>query len=47
VKSSDPDDVVYIRPMDAGANMLVGYEFGNRVSFQLNTQLGLTKINPE
>ena len=47
VKSSDPDDVVYIRPMDAGANMLVGYEFGNRVSFQLNTQLGLAKINPE
>jgi len=47
VMNSDPDDVVYIRPMDAGANMLVGYEFGNRVSFQLNTQLGLTKINPE
>jgi len=47
VQSSDPDDVVYIRPMDAGANMLVGYEFGNRLSFQLNTQLGLTKINPE
>ena len=47
VQNSDPDDVVYIRPLDAGANMLVGYEFGNRVSFQLNTQLGLTKINPE
>jgi hypothetical protein len=27
--------------------MIVGYEFGNKVSFQLNTQLGLTKINPE
>jgi len=27
--------------------MLVGYEFANKVSFQLNTQLGLTKINPE
>ena len=47
VKISDPDDVVYIRPMDAGANFLVGYEFGNRVSFQLNTQLGLLKVNPE
>ena len=33
--------------MDAGANMMAGYEFGNRVSVQLNTQLGLTKINPE
>ncbi|HET9746067.1 MAG TPA: porin family protein [Chitinophagaceae bacterium] len=47
VMTSDPDDVVYIRPLDAGANILAGYEFGNRVSFQLNTQLGLTKINPE
>ncbi|HEX6172205.1 MAG TPA: porin family protein [Chitinophagaceae bacterium] len=47
VMNSDPDDVVYIRPMDAGANMLAGYEFGNKVSFQLNAQLGLTKINPE
>ncbi|HLF46983.1 MAG TPA: outer membrane beta-barrel protein [Chitinophagaceae bacterium] len=47
VKITDPDDVFYLRPLDAGANMLVGYEFGNRVSFQLNTQLGLLKINPE
>jgi len=47
VNNSDPVDVVYIRPLDAGANLLVGYEFGNKISFQLNTQLGLTKINPE
>ena len=47
VSSSDPGDVVYIRPMDAGINMLAGYEFSNKVSFQLNTQLGLAKINPE
>lgn len=47
VSSSDPNDVVYIRPMDAGANLLAGYEFSNRFSFQLNTQLGLAKINPE
>jgi hypothetical protein len=47
VASSDPNDVVYIRPMDAGANLLAGYEFSNRFSFQLNTQLGLVKINPE
>jgi hypothetical protein len=33
------------RPMDAGANLLVGYELANRLSLQLNTQLGLTKIN--
>ena len=47
VKSSDPNDVFYLRPMDAGANMLAGYEFSNKISFQLNAQLGLTKINPE
>ncbi|MEI9909283.1 MAG: porin family protein [Bacteroidota bacterium] len=47
VALSDPDDVAYYRPIDAGANMLVGYEFSNKISFQLNTQLGLTKINPD
>jgi hypothetical protein len=47
VKNSDPDNVAYIRPLDAGANFLAGYEFGNRLSFQLNAQLGLIKINPE
>lgn len=46
VKASDADNVVYIKPMDAGANMLLGYEFANKVSFQLNAQLGLTEINP-
>jgi hypothetical protein len=47
VKATDPNDVVYLRPLDAGANLLAGYEFSNRFSFQLNAQLGLTKINPE
>jgi len=47
VKSSDPNDVVYLRPLDAGANLLAGYEFSNKFSIQLNAQWGLTKINPE
>jgi hypothetical protein len=47
VKASDAIDVVYFKPLDAGANLLAGYEFHNKLSFQLNTQLGLTKINPE
>ncbi|HEY6503736.1 MAG TPA: porin family protein [Chitinophagaceae bacterium] len=47
VMVTDADDVVYIRPIDAGANFLFGYEFSNKVSIQLNAQLGLTKINPE
>ena len=33
--------------MDAGANFLAGYEFANKLSFQLNAQLGLVDINPE
>jgi Outer membrane protein beta-barrel domain len=41
---SDPN---YLRRMDAGANLLVGYEMSNKLSIQLNAQLGLAKINPE
>lgn len=33
--------------IDAGANFLAGYEFVNKLSFQLNAQLGLVDINPE
>jgi hypothetical protein len=47
VRNSDPDNVVYFRPMDAGANFLFGYEFTRKISFQLNAQLGLLKINPD
>jgi hypothetical protein len=32
---------------DAGANLLAGYEFNSRFSFQLNAQLGLVNINKE
>lgn len=37
----------YLRRMDAGANLLVGYEMNSKMSIQLNAQLGLAKINPE
>jgi opacity protein-like surface antigen len=30
---------------DAGANLLAGYEFSNKLSFQLNAGLGLVNIN--
>ena len=36
----------YLRRMDAGANLLFGYEMSSRLSLQLNAQLGLQKINP-
>jgi hypothetical protein len=34
-------------PLDAGANFLAGYEFSNKLSFQLNAQLGLVDIDPQ
>jgi len=35
------------KPLDAGANLLAGYEFAFKLSFQLNAQLGLLEINPK
>lgn len=32
--------------IDAGANLLAGYEFANKVSFQVNAQLGLAQLTP-
>lgn len=37
----------YFRRLDAGANLLVGYEMSSKLSIQLNAQLGMAKINPE
>jgi hypothetical protein len=36
----------YFKRMDAGANIFAGYEMSSKLSLQLNTQLGLAKINP-
>jgi hypothetical protein len=47
VEAGDPTNVTYFRPWDAGANLFAGYEFSNKLSFQLNVQLGLVPINPE
>jgi hypothetical protein len=47
VTAADPNDVAYLKSIDAGANLLAGYEFSNAFSFQLNFQLGLTRINPK
>jgi hypothetical protein len=35
------------RKLDAGANFMAGYEFRNKLSFALETQLGLMNINPD
>ncbi|PZR27949.1 MAG: PorT family protein [Citrobacter freundii] len=41
--SGDP----YLKRIDAGGNLLFGYEMSNHLSVQLNAQLGLVKINPK
>jgi len=35
-----------IRPLDAGAKIMAGYEFKNGLSFSFNSSLGLTNIIP-
>lgn len=44
---SNPAAVAYVKRMDAGANLLAGYEFANKFSFQVNAQLGLMDIRPD
>jgi hypothetical protein len=38
------DELGELKRIDAGANLLVGYELANNFSFQLNAQLGLVNI---
>ena len=37
----------YAKRIDAGGNLLAGYELSSKLSFQLNAQLGMVKINPK
>ena len=45
--SSNPMDRKYFNAFDYGGNLILGYELANGFSFQLNTLLGLAKINRE
>lgn len=45
--SLNPSTWNTFNPFDYGGNILFGYELNNGISFQLNTQLGLAKINAE
>jgi hypothetical protein len=38
---------VHFRRLDAGANLLFGYELSNNLSAQINAQLGLVNIQPD
>jgi hypothetical protein len=42
---STGDVTTYFRRADAGGNILIGYEFANKFSFQANGQLGFKNIN--
>ncbi len=47
IETSDPSNIPYLKSFDAGANIFAGYELENGLFFQLNTQLGALKLNPE
>jgi hypothetical protein len=46
IESGDGLDM-YLKPIDAGANIFFGYELEAGLFFQLNSQLGLLNIHPE
>jgi hypothetical protein len=45
--STLPTGTLQLRRADAGANLLAGYEFANKLSVNLKAQLGLKDINPD
>ncbi len=47
VDGNGNNDTYYQKRFDAGGNLFFGYEFAGGLSVQLNTQLGMVKINPE
>jgi len=46
---NDGDELLtpYFKPLDFGGNILFGYEMAGGLFFQLNSQLGMVKINPD
>jgi hypothetical protein len=47
IEAGDPYTTAYFKALDAGGNILAGYEMAGGVFLQLNAQLGLLEINPE
>ena len=47
IESGDPIMTMFLKAFDAGANIYAGYETALGIYLQLNTQLGLLKINPK
>jgi hypothetical protein len=47
VETTDPLLTTYFKALDAGGNIFAGYEMAAGLFFQLNTQFGMLKANPE
>ncbi|WP_207514929.1 porin family protein [Longitalea luteola] len=50
VKAGDQsmtDPKIFMKGLDFGGNLLVGYELSSKLSFQLNAQLGMSNLNPK
>jgi hypothetical protein len=47
VNSGDPLLTPYFKAMDIGGNLFFGYEMAGGLFIQLNSQLGMVKINPD
>ena len=46
-QSLDPLAWKHFKPLDFGGNLFFGYELSNGLSVQINTQLGMAKINAD
>ena len=47
VELDDSFTNTYIKPLDIGGNIFAGYEMASGIFIQLNSHLGLVKINPD
>ncbi len=45
ISTNNPNDLVYFKHLDVGANAFFGYEFANNLNIVFNSQLGLVNIN--
>jgi hypothetical protein len=46
-ESLNPIDLNNLKPFDYGGNLFLGYEFNGRISFQINSQVGIANINAD
>jgi hypothetical protein len=45
INTSNPNDLVYFKHMDIGANAFFGWEFANNINVVFDAQLGLVNVN--